>query len=85
MINTKHLLKVISAWISVVYIICFAGVAFIPGVRPWFMMYALHTGNFDMGQDVLSFATFLSGLILWNIVAILNVWLFAALFNRIKQ
>lgn len=85
MIHIKHLLKVVSLWISIVYVVCFAGVAIIPGVRTWFMMYALHVENFDMGQNILTFGTFLSGLVLWNIIAVLAVWLFALLFNLIKR
>lgn len=85
MINIKHLLKVSAAWISIVYAICFAGVGFWPGVRPGFMMYGLHMGNINMGQNVLSITTFISGLILWNIIALLAVWLFAFLFNSIKK
>jgi hypothetical protein len=49
MINTKHLLKVVAAWVTIVYVVCFVGVALIPGVRPWFMQYALHM-NVSMGE-----------------------------------
>lgn len=56
MISTKHLLKVTSAWISIVYVICFAGVALFPGVRPGFMRYGLHMG-IDMGQNILTLGT----------------------------
>ena len=83
--NTKHLLKVVSAWISVVYVVCFAGGALIPGIRPGFMKYSLHTTGIDMGQDILTVGTFISGLVIWNVVAILAVWLFASLFNAIKK
>jgi hypothetical protein len=27
MLNTKHLLKVTAAWTTIVYVVCFAGVA----------------------------------------------------------
>lgn len=84
MINTRHLLKVAAAWVSIVYVVCFAGVALFPGIRPGFMMYALHM-NVDMGQNVATFGTFISGLIIWNIIALLAVWLFAYLFNAIKN
>ena len=84
MININRLLKVSAAWISVVYAVCYAGVALIPGIREGFMKYALHTAV-DTGTDVLTFGTFVSGLIIWNIVAALAVWLFAALYNSIKQ
>ncbi|MEK7630273.1 MAG: DUF5676 family membrane protein [Patescibacteria group bacterium] len=84
MINIKHLIKVSSTWISIVYVICFAGVAMWPGMRPGFMMYGLHMGGYP-AWNVLNFGTFFSGLILWNIVAILSIWLFVALWNGIKK
>jgi hypothetical protein len=84
MTNTTHLLKVTSAWISIVYVICFAGIALFPGIRPGFMRYGLHMG-IDMGQNILTFGTFISGLVIWNIIALLAVWLFAFLYRTIKQ
>jgi hypothetical protein len=84
MIKTKHLLKVGAAWISVIYLICYLGVALIPNVRPGFMRYGLHMGV-DMGSNILNFGTFLSGLIIWNIIAFAAIWLFATLYNNIKE
>ena len=84
MINTNHLLKVGAAWISIVYAICFAGVALVPGVRPGFMRWGLHT-MMNTGTDILTLGTFVSGLIIWNIIAFVAMWLFATLYNNIKQ
>ena len=42
MINTNHLLKVTSAWISIVYVVCYAGVAMFPPIRMMTMRYAMH-------------------------------------------
>jgi hypothetical protein len=84
MINTKHLLTVTAAWITIVYVVCFAGVALIPGVRPWFMHYALHM-NISMGENVVTLATFISGLVIWNVIGCLGAWLFGILHNKIKQ
>ncbi len=84
MINTKHLLKVVAAWVTIVYVVCFAGVALISGVRPWFMHYALHI-NISMGENIVTLTTFVSGLVIWNVIAFLGVWLFAVLDNKIKQ
>jgi len=83
MINTKKVIKVSIAWTSIVYVICFFGVMLFGGIRPGFMMYALHT---DIGSytNVLTFGTFISGLVIWNIVTFFSVWLFAALWNKIK-
>lgn len=82
--NTKHLLKVASAWISIVYVICYAGVALFSGIRPGFMRYGLHMG-IDMGQNVLTLGTFISGLIIWNSIVFLGVWLFTFLHSTIKE
>ena len=84
MINIQHLIKVAAVWISVVYAVCFAGVALFPGMRPGFMQYGLHMG-IDIGRNILTFGTFISGLIIWNVVAVLAIWLFATLFNNIKK
>jgi len=86
MINIKHLLKVAAAWISIVYVICYTFVGMFPGSRPGFMMYGLHMGWSDMGwTNVLTAGTFIWGLVIWNVIALLAVWLFAALFNSIKK
>lgn len=84
MINTKHLLKVSSVWISITYIVCYAGVAIYPPVRSLFMRYSLHA-DVSFKSDFFSLGYFISGLIIWNIVAAAGVWLFAVLFNKIKQ
>lgn len=82
MINTQHALKVAAAWVSIVYLVCFGLVAFFPQARELFARYALHT-DVDIG-NVITPLTFVTGLILWNIVAVLAVALFAALFNALK-
>jgi hypothetical protein len=74
----------VAAWVTIVYVVCFVGVALISGVRPWFMQYALHT-NIGMGENILSLTTFISGLVIWNVVALVGAWLFAFLHNQIKQ
>ncbi len=84
MINSKHLLKVSAAWVSIVYVICYAGVALFPGIRPGFMRYGLHMGA-DRVENILTFGTFISGLALWNIIAAAGVALFAVLYNTIKK
>ena len=84
MIDIKHLLKVVVAWTSVVYIICFVGVAIFPTLRESFMIYALHSA-LTLNQSVLTITTFVSGLIIWNVIDVVAVWLFAFLFNKIKK
>ena len=82
--NANHLIKVSAAWTTIVYIICYVGVAAYPPVRELFMRYALHA-SMPMSFDYLGPEYFLSGLIIWNILAIAGAWLFAFLFNTIKE
>ncbi|GEM_PF-1032250 len=84
MINTRHLLQVTAAWVSIVYAVCFLGVALFPGIRSAFMYYGLHTTTI-LGENVMTWATFISGLLVWNVIASLAVGLFAVLFNKIQQ
>ena len=85
MLHTKLVLTVTAAWISIVYVVCFGGVALMPGIREWFMRYALHASNVSIGENVMTLATFILGLIIWNIVAALAVWLFISLWNRVGR
>ena len=84
MINIQRVLKVSVAWISIVYVICFLGIVMLPGILPGFMRYGLHMG-LDVGRNILTFGTFISGLIIWNVIVFLAVGLFAVLYNSIKE
>lgn len=83
MINTRHLVLVGTAWVSILYVICFGAVAIYPQLRTLFMKYALHV-ELDLGAAIMTPLTFVTGLVLWNIAAALVLALFAALFNRIR-
>jgi hypothetical protein len=83
MVNTGRLIKVGVVWISIVYVVCFVSVALFPSLRQQFMLYALHT-DVSTGQNVVTLATFVIGLIIWNIIAALVTGLFAVLFNNIR-
>jgi len=85
MINVTHLLKVSVAWTSIVYAVCFVGVALLPGIREWFFQYAFHSVNVGIGQSSMTLATFIAGLIIWDIIAVLVAWLFAYLWNTIRS
>lgn len=84
MINAKRLLKAGAAWASIAYIICFFGVLLFPGLRFDFPRYGLHM-IVPMGINVMTVGTFISGLVFWNIIAFVGLWLFAVLFNSMKE
>lgn len=83
-LNMRHLSKVVAAWASITYTVCYAGVALYPPIRTLFMRYALHA-NVSFASDYLGFGYFLSGLVIWNVVAMLAIWLFTVLYNNIKE
>ena len=72
MINTTQTYKTVCSWISIVYVICFGGVALMPNIRSWFMKYALHT-EINTGVNVITPTIFVIGLIIWNITAVLAI------------
>ena len=84
MINIKHLLKVSSVWISIIYTICYTGVAVYPPVRGMFMKYSLHA-TVGLSSDYFGIGYFISGLIVWNVVVLFSVGFFAYLFNTFKK
>jgi len=83
-INTKHLLKVTSIWISAVYTVCYLGVALFPASRQLYMRYALHA-DVSLKSNYFGIGYFVVGLLVWNIIAFLGAGLFAYLFNTIKK
>lgn len=83
-LNMRHLSKVVVAWTSTVYTVCYAGVALYPPIRILFMRYALHA-NVSFASDYLGFGYFLSGLIIWNIVVLFAIGLFVMLYNSIEE
>jgi hypothetical protein len=84
MINTKHLLKVTSVWISIVYAVCYFGVALFPASRQLYMRYALHA-DVSFKSNYFGIGYFIVGLVIWNIIAWLGTGLFAYLFNTFKK
>lgn len=83
MINTTQVQKVMFAWTSIVWTICYVGVLLFPDIRSAFALYALHTKT-TFGENVLTTTTFVSGLVIWNVVAYLAVGLYAWLSNRMR-
>ena len=84
MADTTHLIKVGMAWMSIVYVICFGGVALFPQLRSLFMHYALHVDIAPL-ESVTTTTTFITGFIIWNLVGVLAFGLYGLLFNKIPK
>lgn len=82
MTNTTTLLKVTAVWITVVYLVCFLGVLAFPTLREWFLLYGLHVQPSPV-ESVMTVGTFVSGLIVWNVVAALAVYLFSLVWKKV--
>ena len=83
MINQTRLLKVSVAWTSITYTACYLVVWLIPGSRELFLSTALHaivpvtSGPYTLG-------IYLVGLIVWDLLVVVAVWLFVYLGNTIR-
>lgn len=83
MFDTKRYAKIAIAWTTVAYVVCYLVVMFYPPVRSAFFLYALHA-EIPFTASVFTSATFIGGLVWWNVLALLSVWLWSFLYNRIK-
>jgi hypothetical protein len=71
------------AWTTIAYVICFVVVLIFPSIRELFFQYALHTSITIKNLDM-NIGNFISGLIIWNVLDVVFVWLFASLYKSIK-
>lgn len=83
MIEMKHAQKVAVSWTTIVYAVCYSVVALFPGTREWFMESALHA-EYNAGPSIMTVNTFVSGILIWNVIAVIAVWLFVTLHNYFK-
>lgn len=85
MFNTARNIKVGVAWMTIAYVICFAVVGLMPATREWFFAYALHYDFELVGRTDVTAANFIAGLVWWDVLVALGIWLWGALWNRIKK
>jgi hypothetical protein len=79
MSSTIRSVKVGAAWITIAYVICFAGVALFPNIRAVFLQDALHMEANFLGRDIITVRSFVAGLIWWNALVFFGVTLFRVL------
>lgn len=78
MISTTRAVKIATAWMAIVYVICYVVVMIFPGTRELLLEYSFHF-QVDVGESILSLSTFIWGLIIWVVIAAVGAWLFAVL------
>jgi hypothetical protein len=82
--DIKLAIKVAATWTVTAYVACYATVALFPGVREWFVEYALHA-RVEMFERTMNLTTFFYGLVFWVILAIIGAWVLAVLVNKFKR
>lgn len=82
MIRTTTLLKVTAVWVTAAYLICFFGVMVFPTLREAFLLYGLHVQASPV-TTVTTVGTFISGLVVWNIVAALAAYTWSFTWNKL--
>ena len=70
--DTRYLIKVGMARISILYAVCFAAVAVYPQIRILAMKYGLQR-RYQPRHSRYNALTFVTGLILWNLTTALNL------------
>ena len=82
--NTLRAVKIGLAWINITYVLCYAILGLVPGVRPSVLPYILHL-NVGPVETVFTLVNFVAGLILWNVIVGAGIWLVGLLAQYIKN
>jgi len=82
--NTTRAVKIGLAWINITYVFCYVVLGLLPVVRPSALPYILHL-NVGPVENIFTFSNFLVGLILWNVIVGVSIWLVGFLAGYIKN
>lgn len=83
MLNSAKIAKVTVVWMTILYIICTLIAAILPGIYAKFAGLLVHFGAVSQKPNI-TFLSAIVGLIVWDIVVYIAVWLFVAIYNRTK-
>lgn len=83
MLNGMKISKVAVVWATILYAVCVLVVGLLPSVYGLFSSYIVHFGT-TVSKPEITFVSVLIGLILWNIVVFISVWLFVWLYNKMN-
>ncbi len=83
MINGAKITKVSVIWATIVYLGCVLIAWLLPSIYTWGAGKLVHFGAV-VSQPSLSFTDVILGLILWDILVAILVWLFVLIYNKFK-
>ncbi len=83
MLNGAKITKVSVIWATIIYLGCVLIAWLLPSLYIWGASKLVHFGAV-VGQPSLSFTNVILGLILWDILVAILVWLFALIYNKFK-
>lgn len=83
--NTTRAVKIGLAWINITYILCYVIAGLLPaGARPSILPYVLHLSVGPV-ENIFTLGNFVIGLIIWNLIVGVGIWLVGFLANSIKN
>ncbi len=83
-LNANKLFLATAAVFGILWIICSALVALFPGPMLTMTGYMVHSDLLSF-QWLLTWTSFIGGLVLWSLLSGLVVWLVAVTYNRIAS
>ena len=82
--NTTRAIKIGLAWINITYVLCYMILGLIPVSRPSMLPYILHM-NVGPVENIFTLGNFFGGLVLWNVIVGVGIWLVGFLARYIKN
>ncbi len=83
MLNGTKIAKVTLIWATIVYLTCVLIAWILPSVYSWGAGNLIHFGMVT-AAPALAISGVIQGLIIWDVIAVVMVWLFVWLYNRLK-
>ena len=83
MLNGAKIAKVTLLWATIVYLVCVLIAWILPSVYTLGAKNMVHFGM-TVSAPTLTLAGVIQGLIIWNVLAVVMVWLFVWLYNKTK-
>lgn len=83
MLNGAKIAKVTFVWATIVYLVCVLLAWLLPSVYMWGARNMVHFGMVT-DAPTMTLAGVIQGLIIWDVVAVVILWLFVWLYNRLK-
>ncbi len=84
--KTTRAVKIGLAWITITYVLCYMVAGLLPAeARPSLLPYLVHFTTIGPVENIFTLNNFVAGLILWNVIVGVGIWLAGFLARYIKN